>query len=72
MIMIPQSRYNELLKLEARVDVLFYLTKTDFYVARDVILSILRLAEQPETVSTYADGKSVTTDDLSDALQYTD
>lgn len=68
-IMIPQERYNELLKLEGKVDVLLYLIDQRlFYIAEEDKPRIIKLL----TMDRKAYELPPVTDDLADALQYSD
>lgn len=65
MVMITQSEYKRLLRVDAMVDLVLHMMKTDNYLSGDTIASILTIDRNQTAIPP-------TQDDLTDALGYTD
>ena len=65
MVMITQSEYKRLLRIDAMVDLVLHMMKTDNYLSGDTIASILTIDRNQTAIPPAQD-------DLADALDYTE
>lgn len=65
MVMITQSEYKRLLRVDAMVDLVLHMMKTDNYLSGDTIASILTIDRNQTAIPPAQD-------DIADALGYTE